>query len=142
MNDPFNLDRFLTAQESTYPTALNELRAGKKRTHWMWFIFPQMIGLGYSAMAQHYAIRSRAEATAYLSHEVLGNRLRECAEVVMQLNGLSVSEIFGHPDDLKFHSSITLFAEVGEEGSLFSRLLLKYFSGKMDERTITILKRK
>ena len=110
--DPFDLSRFLAAQDPIYPEALSEIRAGRKRTHWIWFVFPQAFGLGASHTAQHYAIRSLAEARAYLVHPVLGNRLRECAESLLQLGGKSASEIFGHPDDVKLRSSMTLFASV------------------------------
>lgn len=134
-----DLDRFVGAQLETYDRALAEIRAGRKRTHWMWFIFPQIAGLGSSPTAQHYAIRSGAEAEAYLGHPVLGARLIECAEAVMALEGCSAAEVFGLPDDRKLRSSATLFAEVSPTGSVFERLLDKYFDGQRDEKTLQLL---
>jgi uncharacterized protein (DUF1810 family) len=135
----FELERFLGAQASSYYQALGELRAGRKRTHWMWFIFPQLAGLGHSSTAMHYAIRGLEEARAYLGHPVLGPRLRECAEAVRAVEGRSASDIFGYPDDLKLRSCMTLFAAV-EPGAVFSRVLDKYYQGKPDERTLQLLK--
>ena len=135
----FDLERFIRAQEGTYQQAVAELRAGHKRTHWMWFIFPQIKGLGSSEMAQRYAISSLDEAKAYLEHPVLGDRLRECTGIVVALEGKGIEDIFGYPDDLKFHSSITLFAkaaEISEEDLVFSQALDKYFQGKEDAATI------
>jgi uncharacterized protein (DUF1810 family) len=129
MSDPHNLERFLHAQESVYETALTELSTGSKRTHWMWFIFPQLKGLGRSSMSAYYAIENYKEASAYLEHAVLGQRLRECADAVLGLEERSVSEVFGYPDNLKFHSSMTLFAQVDADGSVFGRVLEKYFGG-------------
>jgi uncharacterized protein (DUF1810 family) len=139
--DHFGLERFTSAQADIYGQALAELRSGQKRTHWMWFIFPQLEGLGHSATAMHYAIKSIAEARAYLDHAVLGPRLRECAEAILAVEGRTASEIFQYPDDLKLRSSMTLFAAVAEPGSVFSRVLDKYFAGKQDERTLQLLKR-
>jgi uncharacterized protein (DUF1810 family) len=139
--DHFGLERFTSAQADIYGQALAELRSGQKRTHWMWFIFPQLEGLGHSATAMHYAIKSIAEARAYLDHAVLGPRLRECAEAILAVEGRTASEIFQYPDDLKLRSSMTLFAAVAESGSVFSRVLDKYFAGKQDERTLQLLKR-
>lgn len=135
------LDRFVDAQLDTYERALKEIRSGRKRTHWMWFIFPQIAGLGSSPTAQHYAIRSRAEAEAYLRHPVLGARLIECAEALVGLEGGSAAEVFGFPDDRKLRSSATLFAEVSPTGSVFERLLDKYFGGQRDEKTLQLLEK-
>ena len=138
--DPFNLHRFITAQERIYDIVLAELRSGQKRSHWMWFVFPQIDGLGHSPTAQHYAIKSRGEARQYLNHPVLGARLMKCAEAVVAIEGLSVSAIFGYPDDLKLKSSMTLFASIAEDPhSVFIRVLEKYFHGEPDERTLHLL---
>jgi uncharacterized protein (DUF1810 family) len=139
---PFGLERFVSAQESIYGQALAELRGGRKRTHWMWFIFPQIEGLGHSATSIHYSVKSLEEARAYLQHPVLGPRLRECAEALCALEGRTASDIFGFPDDLKLRSSMTLFAAVAETGSVFARVLDKYFQGRHDDRTLQLLKRK
>ncbi len=140
--DPFHLQRFLDAQHSTYTQARAELAAGEKRSHWMWFIFPQIQGLGYSSMAQRYAITDLAEARAYLAHPVLGARLRECTALVNAVQGRTLSQIFGYPDDLKFHSSVTLFAEADSAvDSVFRLALTKYFSGTGDRQTISQLTR-
>jgi uncharacterized protein (DUF1810 family) len=112
MTDPFNLQRFLDAQSSVYPIVLDELRRGRKQSHWMWFIFPQLVGLGHSAMAHRFAIASREEAVAYLGHGLLGSRLRECTALINAVEGRTIMEILGSPDDLKFHSSMTLFDAV------------------------------
>lgn len=140
--DPFNLNRFLTVQEGVYAQALAELRRGKKENHWMWFIFPQIDGLGRSEMARHYAIKSRAEAVAYLQHPVLGPRLVECAEALLQIHGKSASDIMGYPDDLKLNSNMTLFAAISEPGSIFHQVLDRYFKGNADSKTIELLARK
>ena len=137
--DQFDLERFVQAQEGVYEQAASELRAGRKRTHWVWFIFPQVRGLGSSEMAQRYAISSLEEAKAYLEHPVLGDRLRECTGIVVSLEGKTVEQIFDYPDDLKFHSSMTLFAkaaEISEDDLVFSQALDKYFSGREDAATI------
>jgi uncharacterized protein (DUF1810 family) len=136
------LERFLSAQASIYDQALAELRGGRKRTHWMWFIFPQIEGLGHSATSIHYSIKSQEEARAYLEHPVLGSRLRECAEALCALEGSTASDIFGFPDDLKLRSSMTLFAAVSEPASVFVRVLDKYFQGRHDDRTLQLLKRR
>jgi len=141
---PFNLQRFLDAQAGIYEQARSELAAGEKRSHWMWFIFPQIRGLGSSPTAQHFAISGLDEAIAYLSHPILGVRLRECAALVSAVQGRSVSEIFGYPDDLKFHSSVTLFSEAAirrdpapDRGDrVFQDALAKYFAGKSDQATL------
>lgn len=139
METDFDLERFVRAQAPVYDTVLKELRAGHKRTHWMWFIFPQLEGLGRSEMARHYAIRSGDEAAAYLAHPLLGERLRECAGIVAGLEGRSVDEIFGYPDELKFHSSMTLFADVAPDEAVFQDCIDKYFDGEADEATLALL---
>ncbi|SDE42062.1 Uncharacterized protein, DUF1810 family [Massilia sp. PDC64] len=136
MATDFNLERFVEAQNGVYDTALAELRAGHKRTHWMWFIFPQIEGLGHSAMAQRYAIRSADEAAAYLAHPVLGPRLRACATAVASHDDRGVDEIFGHPDNLKFHSSMTLFADVAPHEAIFQTCLDQFFDGRPDPATL------
>ena len=136
ISDPHNLERFLDAQSSVYEDVIAELGAGLKRSHWMWFIFPQIAGLGSSATAVRYAITSRKEAEAYLRHPVLGHRLRECTRLVNAVDGRSINQIFGYPDDLKFHSSMTLFASVTEDNEIFRTAINKYFNGEMDLNTI------
>jgi uncharacterized protein (DUF1810 family) len=137
-----DLERFVSAQASVYSEALAEIRSGRKRTHWIWFIFPQVAGLGHSSTSMHYAIRSLEEARAYLKHPLLGSRLTECAEAVLAVEGRTASDIFPYPDDLKLRSCMTLFAAAtaGPE-SVFARVLEKYFQGKHDERTLQLLKR-
>lgn len=137
--DPHDLDRFVQAQARNYDHALAEVRAGRKRTHWMWYVFPQVAGLGSSPTARRYAIRSLAEARAYLGHPVLGPRLVECAEAALGVEGRSAYEVFGSPDDLKLRSSATLFACVSPPGSAFHRLLDRYFDGQPDDRTLRLL---
>jgi uncharacterized protein (DUF1810 family) len=138
-DDPYELNRFISAQKGVYDHVLAELRDGLKRTHWMWFIFPQIDGLGHSPTTSFYAIKSLDEARKYLSHPVLGARLVESAEAVLAVTGLSASDIFGHPDDWKLQSSMTLFTLVAEPGSAFERVLEKYYQGKRDARTLQIL---
>jgi uncharacterized protein (DUF1810 family) len=132
----YDLERFVEAQAPVFEGVLAELRGGEKRSHWMWFIFPQIRGLGYSAMAERYAIASREEAAAYLDHPALGERLRQCTELVLDVEGGTVEQIFGYPDDLKFHSSMTLFAAVSSADSIFEAALRKYFNGALDQATI------
>jgi uncharacterized protein (DUF1810 family) len=139
MNDLYDLQRFLDAQDPAYDEVRAELRAGQKRSHWMWFIFPQINGLGRSPTAVRFAIGSRQEAEAYTRHPALGARLRECTELVNAVDGRSASQIFGYPDDLKFHSSMTLFAETVASPSVFREALGKYFAGKPDDQTIATL---
>ena len=134
-DDPHDLDRFVRAQAPDYARAVSELRAGQKKSHWMWYIFPQIEGLGGSAMSRLYSIKSEAEARAYLDHPLLGAHLRECFAAVMNVDGRSALEIFGSPDDLKLRSCATLFAAVSDE-SVFKGLLEKYFGGKPDEETL------
>jgi uncharacterized protein (DUF1810 family) len=138
--DPYRLQRFVKAQNPVYETVLTELRAGSKRTHWMWFLFPQVAGLGSSWMAQEFAIHSRAEAQAYLAHPVLGERLRECTRLVTSHTGRSLRHILGYPDDLKFRSSMTLFAEVAEAASVFEEALASHCGGERDPLTIERLR--
>jgi len=139
METDFDLERFVRAQAPVYAAVLEELRAGRKRTHWMWFIFPQLAGLGRSEMAQRYAIASGDEAAAYLAHPLLGARLRECAGIVDDLDGRTAEEIFGHPDDRKFHSSMTLFADVAPDEAVFQDCIDKYFDGEPDDATLARL---
>ncbi|MDH4245739.1 MAG: DUF1810 domain-containing protein [Nitrospira sp.] len=139
MSDAYNLQRFLDAQEPTYNTVLSELRAARKSSHWIWFIFPQIVSLGHSAMAQQFAITSLDEAKAYLQHPVLGPRLRACTQLVLDVNGRSAEEIFGYPDHLKFRSCMTLFMAATTDNTLFRNALLKYFNGKPDQQTLDIL---
>ena len=141
MTDPFNLQRFVVAQAPVFEHVLEELKGGKKQSHWMWFVFPQLKGLGSSLMAQRFAIGSRAEAEAYLAHPVLGPRLLECTELMNGLEDASAEEILGPVDSLKFRSSMTLFAEVAGSSSVFAEALQKYFAGKPDDRTIDGLAR-
>jgi uncharacterized protein (DUF1810 family) len=145
LSNRFELQRFVDAQAGVYEQACAELRAGRKRSHWMWFVFPQIKGLGSSPTAVRFAISSMEEAHAYLEHPVLGARLRECVGIVLGVSGRSVEEIFGYPDDLKFHSCLTLFARVAElaasagdasEDRVFDEALAKYFGGVMDQATL------
>lgn len=138
-NDPFDLDRFVRAQAKDYATAMHEIRAGRKQSHWMWYIFPQLAGLGQSSMSRRYAITSWAEAEAYLEHRVLGPRLVACCEAVLAVTGRTAFEIFGSPDDLKLRSCATLFAAVSHPGSVFARLLKRYYDGAGDEATLKLL---
>ena len=138
-NDLFNFTRFVRAQETIYGNVLAELRSGRKRTHWMWFIFPQIDGLGSSSTSKLYALKSKEEANQYLHHPVLGARLVECAAIVLESKGRTASEIFGSPDDLKLKSSMTLFASVTNPDSVFARVLDTYFQGQQDSKTLNIL---
>lgn len=134
--DPYHLQRFLDAQRGLYGQAERELRAGRKETHWMWFVFPQIEGLGHSAMAHKYAIQTLGEAKAYLAHPVLGERLRACTRIVTSLNDTTAEAIFGYPDCLKFHSSLTLFAKAAGDDRTFMDALAKYFRSEPDAQTI------
>jgi uncharacterized protein (DUF1810 family) len=138
-SDPYDLDRFVRAQAPVYDQALSELRAGQKRSHWMWYIFPQMEGLGLSPISRQYSIKSAAEARAYLDHPVLGPRLHECATVVYGISGRTALGIFGAPDDMKLRSSATLFA-IASGGGIFEQLIQKYFEGRRDEKTLATLR--
>jgi uncharacterized protein (DUF1810 family) len=137
--DPHNLQRFVDAQAPVIEQVLAELRAGRKRTHWMWFIFPQIAGLGSSPMAQRYAISGRNEAEAYLQHAILGPRLTQCTRLVNDVPNRTIDEIFGFPDDLKFRSSITLFSAVAPTEEVFRAALDKYFAGQPDSATLALL---
>jgi uncharacterized protein (DUF1810 family) len=138
--DPYNLERFVRAQEPVFARVCAELAAGRKQSHWMWFVFPQLRGLGSSPMAQRYAIASLDEARAYLSHPVLGERLRRCTDLVNRVEGRTAGEIFGYPDELKFRSSMTLFARAaGTAREPFENALAKYFRGEPDARTRELL---
>ena len=139
-DDPYDLARFVEAQQGVYPQALAEIRQGRKRTHWMWFIFPQIDGLGVSSTSRRYAIKGPDEARAYLDHRVLGPRLVECIEAVLDLQGRSATEIFGTPDDLKLRSCATLFGSILPPGSAFSRVLQKYFPEGPDGKTLELLR--
>ncbi len=139
MNDIYLLQRFLDAQEAVYPDVVKELRQGRKESHWMWYIFPQVKGLGKSYISQKYALGSLDEATAYVQHPILGNRLYECTEIVVSTEGSTVKQIFGYPDYLKFHSSMTLFSQVENHNPLFDSALKKYFDNKKDQLTLDTL---
>src|ERR1035437_6810900 len=144
MADHFELERFVSAQTAVFVQVLEELQAGEKRSHWIWFIFPQMKGLGHSSQAEYYGIGSLEEAGAYLRHPVLGERLRECTRVVTQVEKRPISRILGSPDDLKFCSSMTLFARAAEEAGLdsadFNDALKKYYGGEGDALTAAMLR--
>ncbi len=139
MEESFNLDRFVVAQEKIYTTVVEELKAGKKLSHWMWFIFPQVAGLGRTEIAKRFAIESIDEAKAYVSHQLLGSRLQECIDLVLAIDGKSANDIFGHPDDLKFKSSMTLFLVATPQIDLFQRAISKYYDGHEDHLTIDLL---
>ncbi len=139
LNDPYDLNRFLRAQESVYHQVLSEVRAGRKQTHWMWFIFPQYDGLGSSDQSKSYAIKSMVEAEAYLAHPVLGSRLVECCEAAIAIEDRSAKEVFGSPDDMKLRSSATLFAAVSPPGSVFEQVLDKFYQGERDEKTLRLI---
>ena len=133
-----DLTRFLKAQEYDYDQALREIRAGRKRSHWMWYIFPQIQGLGFSSTAQYYAIRDLEEAKEYLAHPVLGPRLKEISSALLELDGLSAHDIFGYPDDLKLRSSMTLFRMADLNCKVFEEVLEKYYDGEPDRRTVEL----
>jgi uncharacterized protein (DUF1810 family) len=138
MTDPFDLNRFVQAQETAYSRVVSEVSRGRKQSHWMWYIFPQIAGLGFSAMSQRYAIASRAEAVAYLAHPILGSRLIECTGLVLAVQGRTIHDILGSPDDVKFRSSMTLFAATSDK-AIFGEALEKYFAGERDPATLEIL---
>lgn len=138
--DPYDLSRFVEAQDPVYQRVLAELRQGRKQTHWIWFVFPQLRGLGYSQMAARFGISDREEAEAYLDHPILGPRLRECTRLVNLIEGRPIGQIFGYPDDLKFCSSMTLFGAVAAEPGIFKEALEKYFSGEGDPITLERLR--
>ncbi|HEY1660307.1 MAG TPA: DUF1810 domain-containing protein [Candidatus Sulfotelmatobacter sp.] len=134
--DPYNLNRFVQGQNPVYEQVLSELKNGAKASHWMWFIFPQIKGLGHSSISIEYAIASLDEARAYLNHPVLGPRLKECTHLVLSTQGRSIKQIFGNPDDMKFRSSVTLFAQVSPDEDIFAAALTKYFGGAPDQLTL------
>lgn len=136
MPDPYNLKRFVDAQNPVFEQVCSELRKGRKQTHWMWFVFPQLRGLGHSLTAQKFGISSRAEAEAYTRHPILGGRLRLCTELVNAIEGSSIEQIFGYPDDLKFRSSVTLFAKTASDSEPYVSALEKYFGGEPDPLTL------
>ncbi|WP_027556068.1 DUF1810 domain-containing protein [Bradyrhizobium sp. Cp5.3] len=140
MTDPFDLERFIRAQDPVYRDVLAELSRGRKQSHWMWFVFPQVAGLGFSAMSQRYAINSREEAKAYLAHPILGSRLTECTGFVLAVEGRTINAILGAPDDAKFRSSMTLFGAVSD-APIFGQAIAKYFDGERDGATLEILAR-
>jgi uncharacterized protein (DUF1810 family) len=137
--DPYDLNRFVQAQEDDYERALSEIKSGRKRSHWMWYIFPQFDGLGFSTTSKRYSIKSVAEAKAYLSHPILGPRLTECVEAVLSVEGRSAYDIFSSPDDMKLRSCATLFASVSPKSSIFDQLLEKFFQGERDDKTLGLL---
>lgn len=137
--DPFDLSRFVQAQQQTYDQALSELQRGRKQSHWMWYVFPQLDGLGFSPITMRFSIKSEDEARAYLKHPTLGPRLLECAEAILSIEGKSAREILGSPDDLKLKSCATLFAHVSPPGSVFERILEKFYSGERDAATLRLL---
>ena len=139
MTNTFDLNRFINAQDKVYDRVLAELKNGRKRSHWMWYIFPQLDGLAQSTTSKYYAIKSIEEVVAYLNHPILGARLKKCAETVHQIEGKTVSEIFGYPDDLKLKSSMTLFSQVADD-SVFLQVLDKYFQSEPDTKTLQLLK--
>lgn len=139
MNDPYHLQRFVDAQQPVFDDVCRELRDGRKRSHWMWFIFPQIKGLGHSDMARKFAISSREEAEAYLKHPILGPRLRECSRIVAAFDGRAIEDIFGYPDTMKFQSSMTLFSQVAADNEVFNECLRKYFEGEPDPFTLACL---
>lgn len=141
IEDPHDLGRFLNAQAGVYDHALAEIGRGRKTSHWMWYIFPQFEGLGFSSTSRRYSIKSVAEAEAYLDHPVLGKRLIACAEAVLGVDGRTAFEIFGSPDDMKLKSSATLFASVSPPDSVFARLLDKYYKGEQDEKTLRLIEK-
>jgi uncharacterized protein (DUF1810 family) len=138
-SDPHDLGRFVDAQASSYEKAITEIKRGRKQSHWMWYVFPQFDGLGFSSTSRRYAIKSLAEATAYLSHPVLGPRLIACAEAALAVGCRSAHDIFGSPDDMKLRSCATLFAQVSPADSVFHRLLDRYFDGQADDQTLQLL---
>lgn len=139
MADEFNLNRFVAAQEPVYDSVLHELAAGEKTGHWMWFIFPQLRGLGRSSTASFYGIASEAEASAHWRHSVLGARLSECCSSILRIKGKTALEVFGSPDDLKLRSSMTLFERAAPDAPVFAQVLDRYFGGRRDERTLELL---
>jgi uncharacterized protein (DUF1810 family) len=141
MNSDNTLSRFISAQQNIYPQVLKELQNNKKTTHWMWFIFPQIDGLGHSSTAKYYSIKHIEEAKEYLAHPVLGTRLLECSNILLNIQGKTAEDIFGYPDNLKLKSCITLFNYAVPEHKIFGAVLQKYFAGEQDEKTLSILQK-
>jgi len=141
MEPNHHLQRFIDAQKQDYATALDEMKNGRKISHWMWYIFPQIQGLGFSSTSQHYAISGLQEATAYLNHPILGQRLIEISKVLVQLDSSNAGQVFGSPDDMKLKSSMTLFASVPNADAVFQQVLDKFFQGNKDQKTLSILER-
>lgn len=141
MTDRYDLNRFIEAQEAVYDQALSELKNGRKRTHWMWFIFPQIAGLGSSPMSHRYSIGSADEARAYLAHPILGQRLIECSNAILAVENKSATEILGPPDDMKLKSCATLFETVSQSGSVFTQILEKFYAGERDSRTLSLIQK-
>tara|TARA_Y100000815_G_scaffold156243_1_gene141965 strand:+ start:628 stop:1056 length:429 start_codon:yes stop_codon:yes gene_type:complete len=139
MKDPYDLERFIKAQDHSYETALNEIKNGRKQSHWMWYIFPQFKGLGQSATSKQYAIKSKEEAKAFFDHAILGPRLVEITNALLELKGLTAHAIFGSPDDLKLKSCMTLFTAIQEKNTCFQEVLDKYYDGKQDDKTLKLL---
>ena len=139
-SDPFDLNRFISAQNKVYDRVVAELKNGRKRSHWMWYVFPQLDGLAQSTTSKYYAIKTRDEAIAYLKHSILGARLRECCNLILTIEGKTVSQIFGYPDDRKLKSSMTLFSEVSTD-PIFIHVLNKYFQGELDAKTLQLLEK-
>jgi uncharacterized protein (DUF1810 family) len=135
-DDPFDLERFVVAQGPVFDRVAAELKQGRKTSHWMWFVFPQIVGLGFSAMSRRYAISSLDEARAYLAHPMLGSRLRQCVAMLLDVKGRSAHEILGSPDDIKLHSSLTLFAQAAKDETLFDEALARFFEGRPDRSTL------
>jgi uncharacterized protein (DUF1810 family) len=140
IDDSYDLHRFVQAQQDTYAQAVDELADGHKASHWMWFVFPQLRGLGRSPMATRFGIASLDEARAYLDHPLLGSRLKQCVRLVLRIDGRSINEIFGSPDDMKFRSCMTLFDLAAPQEAIFAQALQKYFGGTPDERTLALLR--
>jgi uncharacterized protein (DUF1810 family) len=140
MDDPYDLQRFVDAQDGVFEQACEELYDGRKTSHWMWFVFPQLRGLGHSGMALRFGIASLGEARAYLAHPLLGQRLKECVRLALRIDGRSITDVFGSPDDLKFRSCMTLFQRAAPEEKLFADALQKYFGGTPDVRTLDLLR--
>ena len=141
MEPNHHLQRFIDAQKQDYATALDEIKNGRKRSHWMWYIFPQIQGLGFSSTSQHYAISGLQEAAAYLNHPILGQRIIEISKVLVQLDSSNASQVFGSPDDMKLKSSMSLFASVPNADAVFQQVLDKFFQGNKDQKTLSILER-
>jgi uncharacterized protein (DUF1810 family) len=140
LNDPFDLRRFVGAQQDTYAQAVRELAAGRKASHWMWYVFPQLRGLGHSAMANRFGIASLDEARAYLAHALLGPRLQECVQLALRIDGRTITDVFGSPDDMKFRSCMTLFQAAAPEQAMFGEALRKYFDAVADASTLELLR--